>query len=82
MNKDTPITTIPIIEVNDKLFNRGIKAVLKAQFFSAFAVNVLFFAFMEIIHQGNFGKEATYILQGTYVLFYIILAPPCWPYRR
>lgn len=75
MNKNVPKSPIPVTETNEKLFNRGITTVLKAQFFSAFAVNVLFFAFMEIIHRENFGKEATYILQGTYVLFYIFLAP-------
>ncbi|MHC5226092.1 lysophospholipid transporter LplT [Ignatzschineria sp. LJL83] len=59
----------------EKLFNRGIITVLNAQFFSAFADNALFFALMELISQGSFGKEGTYILQGTFALFYILLAP-------
>lgn len=59
----------------EKLLNRGIVTVLNAQFFSAFADNALFFALMEIISKGSFGKEGTYILQGTFALFYILLAP-------
>src|SRR5699024_2417057 len=59
----------------ERLFNRGILTVLNAQFFSAFADNALFFALMEIISKGSFGKEGTYILQGTFALFYILLAP-------
>lgn len=59
----------------NKLFNRGIVTLLNAQFFSAMADNLLFFALMELIHQGGFGKESIYILQGTFVVFYILLAP-------
>lgn len=68
-----PISAPP--ESREKLLNRGIITVLNAQFFSAFADNALFFALMEIISQGSFGKEGTYILQGTFALFYILLAP-------
>lgn len=68
-------SALPNIKTKEKLFNRGILTVLNAQFFSAFADNALFFALMEIISQGSFGKEGTYILQGTFALFYILLAP-------
>mgnify|MGYP001197123690 CR=1 FL=1 len=67
--QQTPTST------KERLFNRGILTVLNAQFFSAFADNALFFALMEIISKGSFGKEGTYILQGTFALFYILLAP-------
>ena len=75
MNANTSTTSMPPIKRQEKLFNRGILTVLNAQFFSAFADNALFFALMEIISQGSFGKEGTYILQGTFALFYILLAP-------
>lgn len=75
MTTNIPTTSMPAIAPKEKLFNRGIITVLNAQFFSAFADNALFFALMEIISQGSFGKEGTYILQGTFALFYILLAP-------
>lgn len=71
----TSSTAVTAPETKEKLFNRGILTVLNAQFFSAFADNALFFALMEIISNGSFGKEGTYILQGTFALFYILLAP-------
>lgn len=73
----TRSTSIPFGQYphKEKLFNRGIVTVLNAQFFSAFADNALFFVLMEIVTQGSFGKEGTYILQGTFALFYILLAP-------
>lgn len=75
MSIESPTQQATVEGSKEKLFNRGIITVLNAQFFSAFADNALFFALMEVISQGSFGKEGTYILQGTFALFYILLAP-------
>ena len=58
-----------------RLFNLGIISTANAQFFSAFADNVLFFALLELLQKESYGRESTYILQGSFLLFYIILAP-------
>ncbi len=75
MTKDPSQSRHQPLEPSEKLFNRGIMTTLNAQFFSAFADNALFFALMELISHGSYGKEAIYILQGTFVIFYILLAP-------
>ncbi len=69
------VTSPKSLPPKEKLLNRGMIAILNAQFFSAFADNALFFALLEILQQGLYGKESTYILQGTFALFYILLAP-------
>ncbi|OYQ78819.1 lysophospholipid transporter LplT [Ignatzschineria sp. F8392] len=59
----------------ERLFNRGIITTANAQFFSAFADNALFFALLELLQHSHYGRESSYILQGSFLLFYIALAP-------
>lgn len=59
----------------EQLFNRGIITTANAQFFSAFADNALFFALLELLQSSHYGRESSYILQGSFLLFYIALAP-------
>ncbi len=74
MTANDPAATDPRFN-REKLFNRGIITTVNAQFFSAFADNAIFFALLEMLQTGSYGKESTYILQGSFVIFYIALAP-------
>lgn len=60
---------------SDKLFNKGVISVVNAQFFSALADNILFFALLEFLNKLDAVKESTYLLQACFLFSYILLAP-------
>lgn len=57
------------------LLNRPIIMVFGAQFFSALADNALFFSLLEYLATQGQAQYNTYILQGSFFIFYITLAP-------
>lgn len=57
------------------LLNRPIIMVFGAQFFSALADNALFFTLLDYLATQGHAQHNTYILQGSFLVFYMILAP-------
>ncbi|MDU3154930.1 MAG: MFS transporter, partial [Hafnia alvei] len=57
------------------LLNRSMKAVILAQFFSAFGDNALLFATLAVIKQQLYPDWSQPVLQMAFVATYIILAP-------
>lgn len=60
---------------SDKLFSRGMIAVLIAQFMSAFADNALLFAAIALLKAGSAPNWQVPLLQEFFVVAFIILAP-------
>ena len=60
---------------SDKLFSRGMIAVLIAQFMSAFADNALLFAAIALLKTGSAPNWQVPLLQEFFVVAFIILAP-------
>ncbi|MEG2113043.1 MAG: MFS transporter, partial [Hafnia sp.] len=57
------------------LLNRSMKAVILAQFFSAFGDNALLFATLAVIKQQLYPDWSQPVLQMAFVATYIVLAP-------
>ncbi|NLD09747.1 MAG: lysophospholipid transporter LplT [Xanthomonadaceae bacterium] len=58
-----------------RLLNKPLLMVIGAQFFSALADNAIFFALLEFLPTKGYSSYSTYLLQGSFVFFYILLAP-------
>lgn len=63
------------VHSNGPLLNRSMKAVILAQFFSAFGDNALLFATLAVIKQQLYPDWSQPILQMAFVATYIVLAP-------
>ncbi|MGV3346620.1 lysophospholipid transporter LplT [Enterobacteriaceae bacterium LUAb1] len=64
-----------MIQRKAPLLSRGMRAVITAQFFSAFGDNALLFATLAVIKQQHYPEWSQPVLQMIFVATYILLAP-------